>query len=184
MVRVGIDDQPHWRAEALTTGHDVPAVAREVPVIELADQNQGRHRDGGVLLALAKRVVGDGGAELPVEQPFNAIEADGGKSRVGALRVSDDGDAFGIDKRLAGEIEQRAIGIHHQVDRGADTGASVLEAARAKAVDREQGIAQRVVARAVCLLDLERQAPAAGWHQHHRRERAVARRQIQLTGDL
>jgi hypothetical protein len=145
MMGFRIDNEPYRRADVFAPRHHGLAIPCRRPVVELADEDEGRNRHGAHM-AQAKRIVGYGGAKAPVEQPLDSVECDSRQRHGRALRVSDDGDAFGIDERQGRQAEQRAIGVHHEIDGRSTASAAVVDLARAEAVDGEQRIAQRRIA--------------------------------------
>ena len=142
VVGAGIDDQSQRRALAAAPCHHRLAGRGRCPVVERADQNQGRDRYSA-LLGPAAGVVGDGGAEMVLEQRLLALQRHGRQGHHRALRIADDGDAFRIDEELGREIEQAAVGIHHPIDVQAQHSVMTAlgDAAWFEAVDEQQGVA-------------------------------------------
>src|SRR5260370_38273535 len=89
----------------------------------------------------ARRIVGNGAPEAAIERRFDPAQLDCLKRGVPALRITDDSDAVGVDKRLARQIEQTAIRIHQPIHgRAGFDGPVLTDTTRAKAVNTHQHI--------------------------------------------
>jgi hypothetical protein len=115
VVGARIDDQAQRRALAAAPFHHRLALARWRPVVERADQDQGRDRHCTALRP-ASGIIGDGRPEVAIEQRLDSSQCDRRWRHHRALGVADDRDALGIYERLGRQIEQSAIGIRHPVD--------------------------------------------------------------------
>ena len=182
VVGLGIDDEPQRCAEAAAPRHHLPARPHRRPLVPFTDQDDGRNANRRAFGT--RRIIGDGGRELAIEQPLRSVESHGGERDAAAKRVADKGDAVGIDERQGREMQQRAVGVHDHVDRCAASGAAIGDAARTETVDGEQHVAECGVAGGVGLFEAWRQAAAAGVEQDDRREGAVTRRAIEFAGKL
>ena len=103
-----------------------------------------------------------------------------------ALGIADHGDAFGIDERLAREIEQATIGVHYPIDgrAGRNLMAALGDAARPEAVDEQDRVAEHREALRQGVLVLPQPAAAAAVQRHDGGEGTGALRAMQLAGQL
>src|SRR5262249_44538206 len=93
VIRPGKDDQLDRNSRCLIAGyavvvapfHQTTALAGGGPVVELADQNQGRHGHSVLELA-ARRIEGDRGAKLVRCGLLDCAAFDGRHSKPAALR--------------------------------------------------------------------------------------------------